>query len=203
MRFEPQPGQSPILTSLALYQAFQETYLEYESIFSFHIIPNSSFTNKPIFDPIQIYNVSHYIQLILTSRVKNKVPVHAVKAYRGHRSRAPLFNIGFIWRWVVSFTPRPLSHLGKNPSAPNSLGGHRRCLKIKIPVPAGNRKNGSPNLKPRHYTDWAANIAYHHHHNRAVFPTTSTQPLPKPILRTVRSSSSFSPAFSAVLKFIQ
>jgi hypothetical protein len=37
------------------------------------------------------------------------VPVHAVKAYRGSRRRAPLIlNLGARWKWVVSLTPRPI-----------------------------------------------------------------------------------------------
>ena len=37
------------------------------------------------------------------------VPVHAMKVYWGDRGIAPLIlNLGTIWRWVVSFTPRPL-----------------------------------------------------------------------------------------------
>jgi len=37
------------------------------------------------------------------------VPVHATKAYWGSRSTAPLIHgLGTRWRWVVSFTTRPL-----------------------------------------------------------------------------------------------
>jgi len=29
---------------------------------------------------------------------------------------APLFNLGTTWRWITSFSPQPLHHLGKDPS---------------------------------------------------------------------------------------
>jgi hypothetical protein len=42
------------------------------------------------------------------------VPVQAMKAYRGSRGIAPLvFNIGTVWRWVATFTPRPQSRYGR------------------------------------------------------------------------------------------
>jgi hypothetical protein len=40
---------------------------------------------------------------------KGKVPVHAMKAYRGSRGIAPLsLNLGTRRKWVVNFMPRLL-----------------------------------------------------------------------------------------------
>lgn len=42
--------------------------------------------------------------------------VHARKAYRSSRDKAPFIpNTGITWRWVVSITSRPLYPKGKNP----------------------------------------------------------------------------------------
>ena len=43
-------------------------------------------------------------------------PVHVMKTYGGNRGIALLIlNLGPRWRWVVSFTPRPVYPLGKLP----------------------------------------------------------------------------------------
>jgi hypothetical protein len=46
---------------------------------------------------------------------------HAVKAYWGHA----FFDLGTMWKWVVSFTPQPLCPQGKSPWYPinRRLGG--------------------------------------------------------------------------------
>jgi hypothetical protein len=51
---------------------------------------------------------------------------HAMKAYRGNEGIAPrILDLGTRWRWVVSFTVRPLYPQGKNPWYPldRTLGG--------------------------------------------------------------------------------
>ena len=41
-------------------------------------------------------------------------PVHVMKTYEGNSGIALLtLNLGSKWRWVVSFTPRPIYPLGK------------------------------------------------------------------------------------------
>jgi hypothetical protein len=51
---------------------------------------------------------------------------HAMKIYWGNGGIAPrIIDLGTRWRWVVSFTPRPLYPQGKNPWYPlnRRLGG--------------------------------------------------------------------------------
>jgi hypothetical protein len=67
---------------------------------------------------------------------------HAMKTYWGNGGMAPLIlDLGTRWRWVVSFTPRPLYPQGKSPLYPldRMLGGPRAVLDAvserKIPSP--------------------------------------------------------------------
>jgi len=51
---------------------------------------------------------------------------HATKKYWGSGGIAPhILDVGTTWRWVVSFTPRPLYTQGKSPRYPldRRLGG--------------------------------------------------------------------------------
>ena len=69
--------------------------------------------------------------MITEDEVKGEVfCVHAMKAYRGRRSIAPL-NLDTKWR-RVNFTHRPLYPRGKNPGT-HSVGrwvGSRACFNI-------------------------------------------------------------------------
>jgi hypothetical protein len=70
---------------------------------------------------------------------------HATKAYWESRRIAPrILNFGIRWRWVVSFTSRPLYPRGKSPVT-HWIGGWTRWRKTKIPAPAGNR---TPVIQP-------------------------------------------------------
>jgi hypothetical protein len=76
---------------------------------------------------------------------------HAMKAYWGSGGITPLIiDLGTRWRWVVSFTPRPLYPQGKSSWYPfgKRLGG--RWWREKFPAPAGNRtlQHRSSNLYP-------------------------------------------------------
>lgn len=57
-----------------------------------------------------VYSASCMEYLYTLCGKKGKVvPVHATKAYWGSRSTAPLIrDLGTRWKWVVSFTNRPL-----------------------------------------------------------------------------------------------
>jgi hypothetical protein len=67
-----------------------------------------------------------------------------MKAYWGSGVIAPrILDLGTRWRWVVSFTPRPLYHQGKNPwylldrrlGGPQSRSGRGGEEKISQPLP--------------------------------------------------------------------
>jgi hypothetical protein len=67
---------------------------------------------------------------------------HATKAYWGSGDTAPcIFYLGSRWRWVVSFTPRPLYSQGKSPWYPldRRLGG---------PYSRSGRGGGEKNSQP-------------------------------------------------------
>jgi hypothetical protein len=83
-------------------------------------------------------------------KVKVKLPLcfltehHAMKAYWGSGGIAPrILNLGTRWRWVVSFTPRPLYPQGKNASyssdgrldGPQSRSGRGGEEKNSQPLP--------------------------------------------------------------------
>jgi hypothetical protein len=87
-----------------------------------------------------------------------------MKKYCGNRGIAPLIlNLGNRWKWLVSFTPRPLYPQGKSPWHPldRRLMGPRAVLeavvKKKIPSPRGESYPRTPTVQPigQHYTDWA------------------------------------------------
>jgi hypothetical protein len=77
---------------------------------------------------------------------------------------APLIlDLGTRWRWVVSFTPRPLYRQGKTPGT-HWIGGWvgpravpDAVVKRKIPSPSRESKPRTPifQLVARRYTDWA------------------------------------------------
>jgi hypothetical protein len=80
------------------------------------------------------------------------------------RYRFIILNLGTRWRWVVSFTPRPL-YSRRSPLylLDRSLGGPKsrpqRCAEKKNLASAGNR---TPAVQPvsRRYTDWATPVLY-------------------------------------------
>jgi hypothetical protein len=73
------------------------------------------------------------------------------------------FDLGITWRWVVSFTPRPLYPKGKIPwypldrrlCGPQSRSG--RSGEEKIPIPRQESNPRTPVVQPvtQRYTDWA------------------------------------------------
>jgi hypothetical protein len=66
-----------------------------------------------------------------------------MKVYGGIRRIAPrIIDLGTRWRWVVSFTPRPLYSQGKNPWYPldRRLGG---------PQISSGRSGGKKNSQPQ------------------------------------------------------
>jgi hypothetical protein len=76
----------------------------------------------------------------------------------GSGSIAPrVLGLGIRWRWVVSFTTRPLYHQGKIPWYPldRRLGGPQsrsgRGDKRKFLAPAGNRTYDHPVRSPAQY----------------------------------------------------
>jgi hypothetical protein len=72
---------------------------------------------------------------------------HSMKTYWGSGDiSSRILDLGTRWRWVFSFTPRPLYLQGKSPWYPldRRLGGiqspvWRRWSREKFPAPAGNR----------------------------------------------------------------
>jgi hypothetical protein len=76
---------------------------------------------------------------------------------------ATILVLGTRWRWVVSFTPRPLYSRGKSPRYPldRRLDGpqsrYGRCGGEKFLDLTENRTSTprSSNPQPSHYTDWA------------------------------------------------
>jgi hypothetical protein len=95
---------------------------------------------------------------IIQSRVKVKLSLcltkhHAMKTYCGSGDIAlRSLDIGTIWRWVVSFTPRPLYPQGKSSCYPldRSLGVLQSCSgrggeeKISQPPPGMEPQSSSP-----------------------------------------------------------
>jgi len=72
----------------------------------------------------------------------------AMKAYRGNGGIAPrLLDLGTKWRWLISFTPRPLYHQGKIPYYPlgRSLDGPQSRSER-----GGEEKNSQPLLAQFH-----------------------------------------------------
>jgi hypothetical protein len=78
---------------------------------------------------------------------------HAMKAYWGSRGIQlnAFFNLGTGWRWVVSFTPRPIYSQGKSSWYPldRRLGGPQSCSGR-----GGEEKNFQPHREsnPAAYT---------------------------------------------------
>jgi hypothetical protein len=98
-------------------------------------------------------------------KVKGKVaPVifltkhHAMKGCWVSGGIAPrIVDLGTRWRWVVSFTTRPLNPQGKNPWCPlyRRLGGPwTRWWREKFPTHAGTRTPNHPTCSPVLY-HWA------------------------------------------------
>jgi hypothetical protein len=98
---------------------------------------------------------SHKRQAVLkTWEMRGKVKVklslclakhHAMKTCWGSGYIAPrIFYLGTRWRWVVSFTPRPLSPQGKSPWCPldRRLSGFQRRSGR-----GGEEKNSQPPLE--------------------------------------------------------
>jgi hypothetical protein len=88
------------------------------------------------------------LSLYLINKLSSKPLRHGEKRYS-----ATFLDLGTRWRWVVSFTPLPLYHLGKRPwklGEPQSRGG--RCGEDKNLAPAGNR---TPAIQSVAYIDWA------------------------------------------------
>jgi hypothetical protein len=94
---------------------------------------------------------------------------HAMKTYWESAGITPrILDLSTRWRWVDSFTPRPLYPKGKSTHWIGGWEGPRAVLdavvKRKIPSPAGNRtlepRTTSPQPSP--YTDWdiTAQTAY-------------------------------------------
>jgi hypothetical protein len=84
---------------------------------------------------------------------------HGMKTYWRSGGIAPrILDLGTRWRWVVSFTPRPLYPQGKSPCYPldRRLGGPQ-----KRSGHGGEEKNSQPPRTPivkpvtQRYTDWA------------------------------------------------
>ena len=82
---------------------------------------------------------------------RKTVPVYAVNAYRGSGGVAsPILNLGTRWRWVVSFTPRPLCLRERTPApidwdagwAPDPVWAFLRSEKF-LTLP-GNRTRSCP-----------------------------------------------------------
>jgi hypothetical protein len=72
---------------------------------------------------------------------------HAIKAYWGNGGISPrILDLGTRWRWVVSFTQRPLYTQGKSPwypldrrmGGPQSRSGRRGVEKNSQPLPVKN-----------------------------------------------------------------
>jgi hypothetical protein len=88
---------------------------------------------------------------------------HAINTYWGIVGVAPRnLDLGTRWRWVVSFTPRPLYPQGKSPRYPldrrrggpqsrSGCGGEE-----KIPSPRRESNPRTPIVQPvaQRYTDW-------------------------------------------------
>jgi hypothetical protein len=90
-----------------------------------------------------------------------------MKAYWGSGGIAPLIlDLGTRWRFVVSFTPRPLYSQGKSPWYPldRRLGGPQsrsgRGGEDKIPSPCRKSNPRTPIVQPlgQRYTDWAITV---------------------------------------------
>jgi hypothetical protein len=86
-----------------------------------------------------------------------------MKTYWGKRSIAPrILDLGTRWRWVVSFTPRPLYPQGKRLrypldmrlGGPQSRSGHDG--EETIPSPRWESNPKTPIVQPvaQRYTDW-------------------------------------------------
>jgi hypothetical protein len=101
--------------------------------------------------------------------VKVKLPLcltkhHAMKTYWRSGGIAPrILDLGTRWRWVVSFTPRPLYPRERAPGA-HWIGGWvgpkavlDAEVKRKIPSPRRESKPRTPNVQTvaQRYTDWA------------------------------------------------
>jgi len=95
-----------------------------------------------------ISRLSKFEGLLLKSKGK-VIPTkhHTMKAYWGNGGIAPwLLDLGTRRRWVVSFTPRPLSPPGKQPLVLTELGAgwapvpvYTRRWREKFSAPAGSR----------------------------------------------------------------
>jgi hypothetical protein len=123
--------------------------------------------NKCVTDTTYIREAQDFIAFLgrIVVKVKMKFSLcltnhHARKTYSGSVGIAPRnLDFGTRWRWVVSFTLRPLYPQGKSPrypldkrlGGPQSRSGH-----------SGEENNSQPpesnprtNLYPSRYTDWA------------------------------------------------
>jgi hypothetical protein len=88
---------------------------------------------------------------------------HAMKTYWGSGSIAPrILDLGTRWRWVVSFTTRPLYHRERAPGT-HGIGWVGSwvvldaVVKRKIPRPRWESNPRTPIVQPvaQCYTDWA------------------------------------------------
>jgi hypothetical protein len=83
-----------------------------------------------------------------------------MKTYEGWRYSSTVIDLGIRWRWVVSFTPRPLNLRGKSPLYPldrRLSGPHGRSVeKGQISYPRRELNPDSLAVQPvgRRYTDW-------------------------------------------------
>jgi hypothetical protein len=72
---------------------------------------------RTVYVYVYVYTHTHTLTHTHTSPFSNnykycvkKLPVHGMKAYRGCRGKASLIlNFSTRWRWVVNFTPWPLT----------------------------------------------------------------------------------------------
>jgi hypothetical protein len=79
-----------------------------------------------------------------------------MKAYWGSGGIAPrILELSTIWRWVVSFTPRPLYPQGKSWVGPRAVLD--AVVKRKIPSTRLESNPRTPIVQPiaQRYTDWA------------------------------------------------
>jgi hypothetical protein len=112
----------------------------------------------PLFSGFQLIKVKMVkLSLCLTMH-------HAMKTYWGSGGIAPsILDLGTRWRWVVSFTTRPLYPQEKSLCFPLDRGwvGPRAVLdavvKRKIPSPRRESNPRTPIVQPlaHRYTDWA------------------------------------------------
>jgi hypothetical protein len=113
--------------------------------------------------PNEYYYGRRFIDLLcLTKR-------HAMKTYWGSGGIAPhILDLGIRWRWVVSFTPRPLYPKERAPGA-HWIGGWvgpravlNAVVKRKIPSPRRESNPTTPIVQSvaQRYTDWAITAVY-------------------------------------------